>query len=472
MAEAPASRFPKEGGWECKSAKVKWFNSLLLETQISSLFTFTRTINVWERLRTSFWFLPATMAVGAIVLSFVLVEVDALLSTDFVQDLSWLYLFGPDGARAILSAIASSMITVAGLTFSITMLTLQLASSQFGPRLLRNFMRDRGNQIVLGTFIATFVYCLLVLRTVRGTESSSFVPHISVAVGVLLALASIAVLIYFIHHVASSIRIETLLAGLADETREATDRLYPDLMGQNVPPSATAQLSLPEDFDLRAVRVRSGKAGYIQRLDVDALMKLTIDHDLLVRVETLPGGFVTEHDPVFAIYPPDRVADDVTAEVSGMLVVGQERTPTQDLEFSIRRIVEIAQRALSPGVNDPTTALYCIDRLAEAFERLALREMPSALRADDKGHLRVMSPVTDLADLASFSFAAVARYGLKDGDVMLRLDTAMQRVAEAAQPNETAGRLLSLRKAIRLESQKELILEFDRKNVRDHGGKD
>jgi uncharacterized membrane protein len=167
------------------------------------------------------------MAGAAVALSFALIEIDTWLGAKTVRDFDWLYTFGPEGARAILSAIASSMITVAGLTFSITMLTLQLASSQFGPRLLRNFMRDRGNQIVLGTFTATFIYCLLVLRTVRGVEGSSFVPHLAVAFGVLLALTSIAVLIYFIHHIATAIRIETLLVALAHETHAAVDHLYP-----------------------------------------------------------------------------------------------------------------------------------------------------------------------------------------------------------------------------------------------------
>jgi hypothetical protein len=140
------------------------------EASIPSFLSATRLSSLWDRLRISFWFLPSTMAGTSMALSFVLVQVDAWLGVDGVRDFGWLYTFGPEGARAVLSAIAGSMITVAGLTFSITMLTLQLASSQFGPRLLRIFMRDRGNQLVLGTFIATFLYCLLVLRTVRGTE--------------------------------------------------------------------------------------------------------------------------------------------------------------------------------------------------------------------------------------------------------------------------------------------------------------
>lgn len=192
----------------------------------------TRLLSIWDLLRGSFWFLPSLMAAGAVLLSFGAVKLDTAMEADAYGRFEFIYLFGPEGARAILSAVATSMITVAGLTFSITMLTLQLASSQFGPRLLRNFMRDRGNQVVLGTFISTFVYCLLVLRTVKGVEGASFVPHLAVAIGVVLAVAGLAVLIYFIHHTASSIRIETLLASLAEETSATIDRLFPEKLGR------------------------------------------------------------------------------------------------------------------------------------------------------------------------------------------------------------------------------------------------
>ncbi|HUE75844.1 MAG TPA: DUF2254 domain-containing protein, partial [Chloroflexota bacterium] len=314
-------------------------------------FSSTRLSSLWGRLHTSFWFLPAAMSAIAVALSFVLVQVDAWLGVEVVRNFDVLYTFGPEGARAILSVIASSMITVASLIFSITMLTLQLASSQFGPRVLRNFMRDRSNQIVLGTFIATFLYCLLVLRTVRGTDQSIFVPHLSVAFGAVLAIASVAVLIYFIHHIATSIRIETLLAHLASETRSAVDRLYPERMGQN--PSRdkgeTAEHLIPSDFEGDARQVHADGSGYVQRIGVDALMQIATEHDLVVRIEARPGRFVSKGDAMLAAYPRDRVSDEIANDLRGALVVGLDRTPEQDLEFSIRRIVELAQRSLSPG---------------------------------------------------------------------------------------------------------------------------
>jgi uncharacterized membrane protein len=380
------------------------------------------------------------MAAIAIALSFLLVQADVWIGGETVRDIGWLYTFGPEGARAILSAIASSMITVAGLTFSITMLTLQLASSQFGPRLLRNFMRDRGNQIVLGTYLATFVYCLLVLRTVRGTEGSHFVPHLAVAAGVLLALASIAVLIYFIHHVATAIRIETLLAELAAETRTAVDRLFPQRIGDNPSPQggSGASHAVPSGFEEESRPIPSFQSGYVQRVNNEALMKLAVKYDLILRIEARPGRFVWENEALLSAYPSKAVSDDAANELRGAVVLGEERTPEQDLEFSVRRIVEIAQRALSPGINDPTTALYCIDRLGEAFGRLAQRDIPSPLRVDDEGRLRIVAESRSLEQLACPAFLAVARYGSGDSDVVHKLLETLDALIAIAPPGSTS----------------------------------
>ncbi|MYZ50329.1 DUF2254 domain-containing protein [Rhizobiales bacterium L72] len=427
------------------------------EATIRTLLSPTWLLGVWDRLRTSFWFLPSAMAAAAVALSFGLVKVDAWVNAETVRRLGWIYEFGPEGARAVLSAIASSMITVAGLTFSITMLTLQLASSQFGPRLLRNFMRDRGNQIVLGTFTSTFLYCLLVLRTVRGTEGASFVPHLSVAFGVLLATLSLAVLIYFIHHVAISIRIETVLADLAAETRSAIDRLYPERLGRDPPVGdvAGAYRSTLEHFESRARPIGVKGSGYVQRVDEDALMRIATEHDVLVRIEARPGRFITDCDPIVLVAPSERISDEAAAALRGAFVVGPDRTPAQDLEFSLRRIVEIAQRALSPGINDPTTALYCIDRLGEALGRLAEREIPSSVRADPQGRPRIVTSVGTLEDLACPALAAVARYATGDADVIRKLLRIIEALTQKAGPR-TRDRILALGQSIERASRDRL----------------
>lgn len=409
-----------------------------------SLLSLLRLAVLWDRLRTNFWFTPAIMAAMGVALSFAMTRLDAALDRRAYDSFALLYLFGPEGARAILSAIASSMITVAGITFSITMLTLQLASSQFGPRVLRNFMRDRGNQVVLGTFISTFVYCLLVLRTVKGVEGDSFVPHLSVAFGVLLAISSLAILIYFIHHTAHSIRIETLLQSLAAETESAIVNLYPDRVGEA--PGRDDSTPLP-DFG-RAGTVRPAVGGYVQAIDAEALLTAATRHDLVLEIAARPGAFVTTHDALMRVAPAERLSDEVARALAAGVVVGAERTPDQDLAFSIQRIVEIAQRSLSPGINDPTTALYCIDRLREAFVRLAERDIPAGRRLDDNGHLRIITQPATLEDLACPAFAAVARYAGADSDVREALAAAIDRVLDVSR-SASVPRLVDLRFELR-----------------------
>lgn len=394
-----------------------------------SVLSMLRLLLIWDRLRGSYWFLPSILAAAAVGLSFAITEVDGALTRSAYVDWGVLHLFGPEGARSILSAIASSMITVAGLTFSITMLTLQLASSQFGPRILRNFMRDRGNQLVLGTFIGTFIYCLLVLRTVKGVEGSSFVPHLAVAIGVLLAIASLAVLIFFIHHTAISIRIETILASLAAETEAAIDRLYPDKVGRR--PAGDAGREIP-DFSQRHQAVRATGDGYVQGIDGDVLIEIASRHDLVVKIVARPGAFITSNDTLLLVLSPGELSEGVRDQLGATVVIGKERTPNQDLDFSVRRIVEIAQRSLSPGINDPTTALYCIDRLRQAFVRLAGRRPPESLRVDAEGCVRVVAAPVSFEELAWNAFTAVFRYAGADADVQQALASALDDVLDVA----------------------------------------
>lgn len=431
---------------------------------MAASFSLTRVSALWSRLNSSFWFVPSVMAVLAVALSFALIEVDTLRGESTTHDPRALYTFGPEGARAILSVIASSMITVASLIFSITMLSLQLASSQFGPRVLGNFMRDRTNQIVLGTFIATFLYCVFVLRSVRGMEGASFVPHLSVAFGILLAAASVAVLIYFIHHIATSIRVETLLEKLAKDGCDAVDRLFPEQLGREPGMDASekaVQGPLPDNFDDESRHIAADSSGYVQNIGVDVLMRLATENDLVLRIEAPPGRFVADGAWVITAHPGDRVSDEIAEALRGAVVIGRERTSYQDLDFAIRRIVELAQRSLSPGINDPTTALYCIDRLGEVLGRLAGREIPSPMRLDDRGQLRVVTEVVVLKDVACQAFAAIARYGITDADVVIRLAETIS-VLEKSVPPSARKAIAELRDQILNASKASAILGIDR----------
>jgi uncharacterized membrane protein len=406
----------------------------------------------WDRLHSSFWFLPSVMAFSAIAAAILLIWLDSLEASQLGWIDAWSYWFGPESARAILSAIAGSMITVAGVTFSMTMLTLQLASSQFGPRMLRNFMRDRGNQIVLGTFLSTFVYCLLVLASVRGSGEAVFVPVIAVTFGMILAVASLATLIYFIHHIATSIRIETILAKLAVEARTTVLRVFPEHGSTSAPfPEKPIAEALPPIFEDNSRSVVASGSGYIQSINLDGVRQVASDNDLVVRVEARVGDFIPATGSLLVAFPYGRVSDAVADDLSNAFSFGPERTPDHDIEFSLRRIVEIAQRALSPGINDPTTALYCLDRLGEVLEILAGRHFPSGQILDQDRKLQVLFDPVTFAELAGSAFAAIARYGIGDSDLVARLLDVMERCSRGAATSDRA-KIMHMHDAIRVAS--------------------
>jgi uncharacterized membrane protein len=396
----------------------------------------TRLRYFWETLRGSFWFLPAILTVAAVALSFLTVALDRELAEEGELALGWTYRGGPDGARGVLSTIAASMITVAGVVFSITVVALTLASSQFGPRLLRNFIRDRGNQFVLGTFVATFVYCLLALRTVNGTEGSTFVPEVAVTVGVAMALISLGVLIYFIHHVAVSIQASNVVARVASETLATVNDLYPEELGEGVGPEADPPRPPPH-----AATVPAASAGYVLGVDADALLRLAVERDLVVYLPHPPGQFVLPGDPLMRVLGPAGNLDDGARDaLRGAVVLGPSRTGFRDVEFALLQLTEIAVRALSPGVNDPFTAVECVDRIGEAFARLAGRGFPSPLRQGPDGRLRVVAPGVTFPKLLAGSFDPVVRHGRGSPLVLAAVLRGVAAIAsQAVRPADRAA---------------------------------
>jgi uncharacterized membrane protein len=342
----------------------------------------------WEDLRATYWAVPSAMAFAAVVLSIGVIQLDRAVTATVLDRLSWVYTGGPEGARAVLSTIAGSMITVAGVTFSITIVALPLASQQFGPRLLRNFLRDLGNQIVLGTFVSTFLYCLLVLRTIRGTDDSEFVPHLAVTLGVVLAMASLGVLIFFIHHVATSIQASRIIAKVAGDLERAAKHLFPERVGhadrETAEQLAAASVRTSETGESRIVRAHG--PGYVQAIDGERLISVAAEQDAILRLHVRPGAFVRHGTALMTVTAAGSFAADWTdGTLRSAVIVGDERTGTQDVEFYINQLVELAVRALSPGINDPATARSCIDRLEEALCDLAGRRFPSAARYDADG---------------------------------------------------------------------------------------
>lgn len=394
----------------------------------------TQWFEIWDYLRSSLWFVPTVMALAAIAGAFGTVALDERMTTEWLGRLGWRYTGGAEGASLMLSTLAGSMIAIAGTVFSLTLVALSLATTQLGPGLLRNFMRDTTNHVVLGTFLATFLYCMLVLRTIRRADESVFVPHLSVSIAILLGTASLGVLIYFIHHVSVSIQTEEVVARVGRDLIRGIDRLFPGPSGQLAPQNATAasEAGLPEAFEHEARPIGSDEDGYLQRIDLDALAALAEREDLRIRLERRPGQYLVKGHALLTVWPGDRVDDTLAQEVHAALVIGHQRTDAQDVEFTIIQLVEIAVRALSPGINDPFTAIACIDRLGAGLCRLAMRDMPSASRFDTQGHLRLVAPGCSFVGLLGTAFSQIRQNARADPAILTRLLETIAQVATVA----------------------------------------
>ena len=381
----------------------------------------------WSNLRTSFWFVPSLIVAVSIALAVALIEADFAWNEQWLTRWPLLFGAGAAGARGMLSTIAGSMMTIVGVTFSMTLVTLALASSQYTSRILRNFMRDRVTQVVLGIFAGIFSYCLIVLRTIRGGDEGGFVPSLAVSFGVVQAIGGIGVLIFFIHHIASSIQASSIIATVADETMVAVDRLFPGNLGQEPvdDDEDLAPLSLPER-NWQAIPAKGN--GYIQSVDNVALLRLAQEHRTIVRMERGVGGYVVQ-DTTLAFLaleaPPEK---EIITALQAAYGISRHRTLDQDTAFGIRQIVDMAMRALSPSTNDTTTAVMCVDYLTAILARLVSRNIPSSHRYEE-GELRVITIGPTFSGLVAESFDQIRGSAKGNVAVMLRMLGGLQTIA-------------------------------------------
>ncbi|MFS0515991.1 DUF2254 domain-containing protein [Nostoc sp. UIC 10607] len=420
---------------------------------------------LWDQLHSSYWFIPAVMAVVATALAFTILNLDR---TDKVEiNYWWVYTGGADGARSLLGSVAGSMISVAATAFSITIVALQLAASNFGPRLLRNFMQDTGNQVVLGTFISTFIYCLLVLRTIHGEGDgySEFVPQLAVTVGILLAIISIGVLIYFIHHASTIIQASHVIQNVSEDLHSAINRLFPEKIGRDEPEDNLGVIEIPMSFEEEALPIRANGTGYLQAIDDEELMKIACKQNLLVRLKVRPGKFLVQGSDLVLVFPGKKVTKKLTKEINDAFILGKERTEQQDVEFPINQLVEIALRAISPAVNDPFTAIRCIDQLSAGLCHLVQKNSPSSYRYDNNNKLRVIAEGVKFKGLTDAAFNQIRQYGRSDVAVTIRLLEAIALIATYTKTSKYQDVLRHHADIILQDSREGISQEQDYKNV-------
>ena len=386
-----------------------------------------RLRQLWSNLRSSFWFTPSMIVLASIGLAAVLIGADSAVSEQWLARWPRLFGAGAEGARGMMSTIAGSMMTVVGVTFSMVLMVLAMASSQYTSRILRNFIRSRVTQVVLGIFAGIFTYCLIVLRTIRSGDEGSFVPNLAVSFGFVLALGGVGALIFFIHHIASSIQASSIIASVAEETIASIDRLFPVNLGRGPGDDDDEQpLRPPSERKWRAVMAE--ESGYIQSVNIAALVRLARDRNTVVWMDHGIGEFVVQNTTLASLAleePPDQATIDA---LQATFSISRYRTVGQDAGFGIRQIVDIALKALSPGINDTTTAIMCVDYLTAILARIARRQIPSSRRYEE-GEIRVFAKGPSFESLLAESFDQIRRNAKGDVAIMSRMLGAFQTLA-------------------------------------------
>ncbi len=419
---------------------------------------------LWDSVRTSLWFLPAIMGVLALGLTAGALALDKGLGQGSDESFPRIiYVSAPDQARELLATVLTSMITMASLVFSITMVVLTLAAGQFGPRLIRNFMGRLQTQFVLGTFVLTIIYCLLLLASIGPGDEGESNAYLSVTIAIGLALFSVALLVLYIHDLATSIMSETLIETVGRELDQGVRDLRP--LDQADDP----EQALPEDFTERAALAGVEASGHVQAIEFGRIVEAARSADVLVGLYLRAGDFAIQNGRAFGIYPAERATPELRKIIGDAITLGVHRTPIQDIEFSIRHLVEIAVRALSPGINDPYTAVSVIHRLSAVWPQLMGRAVPQGVFSDDEGRVRVICPVPTYASLLNASFSQIRQSGTDKPLVLIHLLKAFAAMAYCAQTEEQRSALRDQVHAVLEDARRAIPNRADLEDVEQHG---
>ncbi len=391
-------------------------------------------LDILQSLKASFWLIPLCMLLAALVIAPAIIELDLRLAAPSGDAVLPGVRLSAQGARMILSAIAGSMITVASLVFSMTLIALSLVAQQLGPRILQIFMEDRPTQIVLGLFIATFLYAMIVLGAVGFGKDDSFIPTIGVFTCAGLAVVAFVTVILFIHHIARQIQADVVIFKTVQKLREATESLSRDSengSAGHVDRNRFETLRDALEEDARQVRL-TRTSGYVQFVDEDGALRLAEKHDLQIAFRCRPGHFILNGRPVMSVAPAGRVDDDLARELEELVRLGPYRTPGQRVEFEMLALVEIALRALSKGINDPFTAISCIDWLSAALAKLMNEHPDYRIYCGENGAVRLLEYPQTFEHYLKETFDPIREAASDMPLVIERLDLALAELKAIA----------------------------------------
>lgn len=425
----------------------------------------------FNKLLATFWFVPLLIISFSIFLAIGLVSLDQGNSLSYDGIGRFFFVNSADSARSILATLSGAMIGVAGTVFSVTLVVLTLASSQFGPRLITNFMYVRLNQVVLGSYISTYLYCLLVLNAIKETNGETFTPALSILVAIIAALVNIILLIVFIHQMAISIQADKVIADISAIINRQIKTLFPTKMG-NEPKDENAlpAKEIKSKYNHK-VPIKSPKSGYLQYIDNTSLLEAVCSCESLIELHFRPGNYVVEDIEIGTLYTNSSMDEEQLKHISDQFVIGQMKNAQQDLEFSIHQMVEIAARALSPGINDPYTAMACIDNLTSTLCQLAQVNFPSRYRIDDENNLRIIVNISDFEGFLDASFNQIRQFSAGIPAVIIRLMDALV-IIDGFVKNDAQKRAVIKHAKMVLNSGKESIKEeFDLRDLQERAKK-
>lgn len=385
-----------------------------------------KLLALWEHVRTSLWFLPGLMILGAVLFAWLALKVR--IELDSPGAVWWINQGSANEAGELLAALLTSLITMTTLAISITMVVLTLAAGQLGPRLIRSFVADRRTQGVLGLFIATVVYILLIFRLLDSELSKDSVPHFAVTAANVLTLVCLLALLFYVHHLSRSIVSDTVVNRVGEDLDHA---IRHNLRETEEVPSLSVHPSRdkPARFSLQS-------SGYVQAIDYHALVAALADRDALMEFQVRPGHHVLRGRTHANIWPAAALDDDLSGAIADAIVVGRERTPVQDIEFYVRQLVEIALRALSPSVNDPFTAIAVVDRIGASLSLAMRRGDPRRLWTDAEGNVRLIAATSSFRGLVDLSYNQIRQAAASHTDVLVRLIDTLGGLAEAPHSEE------------------------------------
>lgn len=412
----------------------------------------------WNELKATFWLVPVLILISSIFVAISLVYIDSLVTISHNRITELFFVTSSNSARSILSTISGAMIGVAGTVFSITLVALTLASSQFGPRLIRNFMYVRLNQIVLGSYIATYMYCLLVLNTIRDYDGYTFIPSISIFVAILAALINILLLIIFIHRIAVSIQADHIITEISDFIINQVEEQFKKSTGE--------ELEIEESFDLDLLKskyhhimpLQSPRNGYLQYLDTDSMVKIISESDMMLEMNYRSGDHLVKNMVIGLLFSNTKIENDTTEDLLDSIVIGKGKTAQQDIEYSIQQMVEIAVRALSSGINDPFTAISCIDNLTSVICYLLEFRFPSKYNFDGEGSLRLVANSVDFERTMDTAFNQIRQNSARSTSVIISLIKAMNTIRKMAK-NENQKTVVTKHANMIKNLGKEMITE-------------